>query len=429
MANLIHLYMVRLTQNDWIGKGTWRFAWDVWRRNNPGKRLNLRNAWLYNVSLWGLDLSKVDFNNANLSHAYLSYANLSQADFSNTNLLEANLSNANLSEPNLSNANLLEANLEGANLSGANFSGAEIIIANLSNANLTRANLIGAKLGLTNLRNANLRGANLVGADLTKVNLIDANLCEANLEGAYLEGAELIRTNLIRANFKKACLFRTQVLDADFSSGNLTGACIESWNINSATNFEELECDHVYLKCKSEEFTLKFSDRRPSDPDANFASGEFVTLVKRSLETIDLIFVDGIDWKAFFDSFQELRWQYSDDDINVQTIERKGESFVIRLESKGVTDKAVLEAQAKEFYSKQLKFLEAQYEHKLQLQGANLEDARRTIETERHEKANLIGVISTMASNQQGPTYSLPSQEIDIGAKANMCSKVLDICS
>jgi predicted RNase H-like HicB family nuclease len=28
-----------------------------------------------------------------------------------------------------------------------------------------------------------------------------------------------------------------------------------------------------------------------------------------------------------------------------------------------------------------------------------------------------------------GSTYSLPSQAIDIGAKANMCSKVLDICS
>lgn len=36
------------------------------------------------------------------------------------------------------------------------------------------------------------------------------------------------------------------------------------------------------------------------------------------------------------------------------------------------------------------------------LQGENLEDARRTIENERQEKAMLMGIITTLA-NTQGP--------------------------
>ena len=70
----------------------------------------------------------------------------------------------------------------------------------------------------------------------------------------------------------------------------LTGACIEDWNINSATNLKDVVCEHVYLKEDSQE-------RRPHD--GSFQSGEFTQRFQNFLETVDLFFVDGVDWKAF----------------------------------------------------------------------------------------------------------------------------------
>ncbi len=41
------------------------------------------------------------------------------------------------------------------------------------------------------------------------------------------------------------------------------------------------------------------SDRRPHAPNKIFAPGEFAQLFQKALETVDLIFSDGIDWQAF----------------------------------------------------------------------------------------------------------------------------------
>ncbi|MCW5318433.1 hypothetical protein GTQ43_33370 [Nostoc sp. KVJ3] len=49
-------------------------------------------------------------------------------------------------------------------------------------------------------------------------------------------------------------------------------------------------------------------ERRPSGRD--FVSGEFSKVIQKALNTVDLFFTDGIDWKAFFLAFQELQAQY-----------------------------------------------------------------------------------------------------------------------
>ncbi|MEL6381180.1 MAG: hypothetical protein AAFQ89_01650 [Cyanobacteria bacterium J06626_18] len=59
------------------------------------------------------------------------------------------------------------------------------------------------------------------------------------------------------------------------------------------------------------------------DPNSTFAPGEFVQqfqILESALETIDLTFTEGIDWKAFFASFQQLRQQRPGEEISIQGI-------------------------------------------------------------------------------------------------------------
>ncbi|MBE9209230.1 hypothetical protein IQ244_22520 [Nostoc sp. LEGE 06077] len=53
--------------------------------------------------------------------------------------------------------------------------------------------------------------------------------------------------------------------------------------VNSATKLDNMNCQYVYLKSDKQE-------RRPS-------CGEFTKLFQKALETVNLIFTDGIDWK------------------------------------------------------------------------------------------------------------------------------------
>lgn len=352
-------------------------AWNAWREIYPNVR--------------------IDFGSANLINANLESANLSNADLSNANLSNANLSNANLSQANLSAAYLIETNLESADLSNANLESADLSYANLSNADLINVNLRAAYLIGANLRFANLRFANLEFA-----NLRSANLSRADLSNAHLSSAYLIEVNFIDAN-----LDGSQVLRANFSQAILTGACIADWQIGSSTILEEVECDYIFRTF--DDGVYKFSSRLPVDPESKFAPGEFTQrfqIIASALETIDITFTEGIDWQAFFQAFQDLRASRPDEDISIQGMERKGDAFIVRLEVEAEADKAAIETEVKQRYAHQLAALEAQYEERLRLQGAHLEDARRTIELERQRNTEILGVIGIVAQNQ-GSKYDM----------------------
>ena len=251
-----------------LRKGT--KEWNKWRENN-----------LFEIPI----LSEVDLSGANLREAYLSWANLSGA-----NLSWSNLSWAYLSWADLSGANLSWSNLSGSNLSWTDLNEADLRSANLRSADLRSADLRSADLRSADLSEANLKGANLKGANLKGANLKGANLKGANLKGANLKGADLSEVNFSRI----------QALRTNFQDATLTGACLEDWNINSETILDGVICDYVYLKADRQE-------RRPSDPNKNFAPGEFSQLFQKVTETVALIFSDGIDWKAFLKSFKQLQ--------------------------------------------------------------------------------------------------------------------------
>ena len=327
------------------------------------------------ANLRGVNLRGFDLNGANLSQAYLRKVNLRGANLSKANLRGTNLNGANLRKVNLSQTDLNGANLNGVNLSGFDLSQTDLNGANLNGTNLSRTNLNGANLSQTDLR-----GANLSQADLRGANLSDTNLNGFNLSSFDLKGSNLSRVQILGTNFEKSVL---------------TGACLEDWNINSTTNFDGVVCEYVYLKVNQQE-------RRPSE--GTFKPGEFTALFQQAVDTIDLIFKDGIDWQAFFQSFQDLRSQYADQDLSIQAIERKqGGAFVVRLEVAEGADKKAIEGSAKALYETKLTLLEQRYRAELQAKDGE-------IVAYREQSANLMKITEMLATRppmSEGNKYDL----------------------
>jgi hypothetical protein len=321
-------------------------AWNEWRENNSDiipnlTKANLRNAFLGNADLKCANLENADLKNASLWKADLGYANLENADLKNASLWKADLRNANLEYADLENANLRNAFLENADLGNAN----------LENANLGNANLGNANLG-------------------------NANLGNANLENANLENANLFRVIGLRTAFKGA---------------TLTGVCIEDWNINSETNFEEVICDYIYFKRFGEE-------RRPSDSNKNFKPGEFVKLFEKSIETVDLIFLGGIDWQIFLTVFQELQLESESGELLIQAIEKKRNgAFVIRVDLPVGLDKKEIRVS---FWSKYKPLLKAK-DRKIKLLSQQEGFDSQQMEIIRKDNTKLLGIIETMVEKEK----------------------------
>jgi len=202
-----------------------RIAWNRWREEHPDLEPNLRYESLGRFDFRGIDLRRVDFENAELSSAIFGVnlrgsetrredlprpsskrkrsfldtmkdarwgtpAALEHADLTETYLLGAELGAVTLDEATLWRANLKEAKLFRASLHRSDLSEAILTKADLQEAKLTEADLRGACLDFADLRGANLQGANLSGAKLVG----------AKLGGAVLERAVLVGTNVTGAD-------------------------------------------------------------------------------------------------------------------------------------------------------------------------------------------------------------------------------------
>ncbi|NEQ54105.1 MAG: pentapeptide repeat-containing protein, partial [Leptolyngbya sp. SIO3F4] len=185
-----------------------------------------------------------------------------------------------------------------------------------------------------------------------------------------------------------------QALGTHFEKSIFTGACLEDWNINSATRFDGVICQYVYLKVIRQE-------RRPRK--GIFNSGEFATLFQTAVDTVDLIFKDGIDWQAFSQSFQTLRNQYADQDLSIQAIEKKrGDAFVVRVEVAEDADKTAIESSAKELYETKLALMEQRYRSELQAKDGE-------IIAYREQSANLMKITEMLAARP--PEYNFSNAQ------------------
>jgi uncharacterized protein YjbI with pentapeptide repeats len=294
--------------------------------------------------------------------------NLADSNLSSANLADAHLSIADLSNSNLSSANLCLAYCQFTNFSYADLDSAILGAAKLGQASLVSANLNSVNLTFANLESANLSNASLVRANLSNTNLVRANLSNANLTFANIRDADTRFANLNKANLSFANFYASQALHTNFSDSVFTGACIADWHIGGSTILQDIQYDYIFRGYDDEE--KQFSGRLPVDPESTFAPGEFTRLFQvlaSALETIPITFTQGIDWQAFFQSFQELRQRYPQQNIGIQGIEEKGGALIVRLkvETEETGEaleelKGRIETTEKQLYSVQLSLREAE---------------------------------------------------------------------
>ncbi len=196
----------------------------------------------------------------------------------------------------------------------------------------------------------NLQGANLIGAGLTEANLKEANLSQATLRDADLEGANLTQT---------------QAIGTDFTNAHLTGAYgLGSWNIDSTTELKEVDCRYFYFL----EYPKPRTDDRERYPSSGeLALGEFTKRFQEVFDTIDLVFHDGVDWKAFLQSFEKVQSENEDTELEFIGFENKGDGvFFVKVKVPSDADKNKIHSQFMQFYKETLaltahqqKFLES----------------------------------------------------------------------
>jgi uncharacterized protein YjbI with pentapeptide repeats len=349
-------------------------VWNKWRRENPQTEPVLLFADLRATDLVGINLSRTrslgtNFTGANLSEAILTGALLTATSFEYANLSRANLNEVKVftfgvfNHANFSRANLYRADFSSQHIIQADFSRAKLIETNLSMAFLMGTSFVKANLDKANLMGAALIGADFSEASLQKTILGAANLQNANLQNANLRNANLTRADLIDVDFtgadlSEANLSQVIALRTNFENAIFTGACIKSWNINSDTNLNNVICNYVYIEKDQQE-------RRPHN--GNFAPGEFALLVQDLLGTIDLIFKEGVNWKAFTYSFTNIQLETEGSPLAIQSITNKGNgAVVIKVSVSPVTNKEKIAGDFWQGYEFAKKALESQYQERLE---------------------------------------------------------------
>jgi uncharacterized protein YjbI with pentapeptide repeats len=361
-------------------------VWNEWRKNNPEIKPDLCS-----INFSGADLSEADFSLSDLRNADFTEVNLTDAYFEKANLKFSELRKVTLGKSDIlevayfeeidyipsniddDNEILIEGNFEnkifrGINLSTSIITRARFHKANLINTSFYKADLAQAKFNNSNLKEANFLRANLSGIDLSGVdfseidfkyiNLTQIALTQTNLSNKDISEAKLFNVNLSNTDLRGANLSRAELLYTNLTRATLTGACIEDWNINSATSLTDVICDYIYRRQGQKE-------RRPSN--GNFAPGEFTKLFQKSLETVDLIFRNGIDWDAFSYSFKKVEVENQGAQLDVQSIEKKGDGVIlVRVAVAPDADKAKIHSDFMQGYEFAAKALEAQYQERLE---------------------------------------------------------------
>ncbi|MEO0536100.1 MAG: pentapeptide repeat-containing protein, partial [Cyanobacteria bacterium P01_A01_bin.123] len=338
-----------------------------------------------NYVVWSYIRSR---KNALISSLAINFTYFKGTTFYKADLTEADFTSATLEGADFREANLLRTRFWQNQFldrirPGLSYLRYPCIIQLFTNPAVYIEELKGLNLRGINLRDVNLKGVDLIGTDLSRADLQNVDLSEASLAQTFLDGADLTGANLTGATIGYGGIGNTEV--------------------SSTTKLAEIKCNFIYVdsgQSNRSDSNHSQSSRRPHNPNHDFKPGEFEALMLQARNAVDLIFADGIDWKAFFASFQKLRQQY-DDNISIQAIEKKSsDAFIVRLEVPQEANKAAVEVSAKQLYETQLKALEAQYEQQLRLQGAHLEDAKKAVKSQRRDKATLMRIIETMADSQ-----------------------------
>jgi uncharacterized protein YjbI with pentapeptide repeats len=285
------------------------------------------------------------------------------------------------------------ASIGGTSFRGADLTDADFTEANLKssdfrnsrnkNTNLTRTlwqeakKLDRARLGVSILANPQVR--TLVVTGKPQPSYEGLNLRGANLDGVYLEKVNFKRAILSEASFRNANLAwvnltEAQAIGTDFTGAQMTGVCLEGWSYDHTTKLDDVDCRFVF---ELEHPNAQGSrERRPHDPDKNFAPGDFTKRYSETLNVVQLLIRNGINREAFITAWEKLTADYPDlspDDI--QEIKKKGTDVELTVAVPGNTDKGKFEHRFDGSYETKLKEIEAKYQAQLSA------EKDRTIET------------------------------------------------
>jgi uncharacterized protein YjbI with pentapeptide repeats len=321
----------------------------AWRTTKGDEKFVLvRNFGIFIGAIGGTSFFGADLTAANFSGATLKSVHFNSSKKKQTVLTHVCWSNAK---------QLDQAKIDGSILSDA-------VVLNL---------LVGGRGYQKNYMGANLYGANLDGK----------NLGAANLKGSNLSHALLRNTHLKDTNLSEVLATGT-----DFTGAYLTGACIEAWNIDAKTILKDVDCQHIFLM-------ENHCERRPSS--GHFAPGEFTKLFEEVLNTIDLIFQDGIDWKAFVTAFKTLQVQNSDTELTIQSIENKGDGVVVvRVNAPSEANKEKIHSEFTQQYAE----LELEYQVELKAKNEHMIALCREKYSDIREIALLLAQQDVIISNK-----------------------------
>ena len=401
-------------RKNFIGK------WNSWVENFSNDKhaiqdISLDKTILKGVRFINVNLEASDFNNSNLDNAFFSGSILKGIDLHNASLCGSSFENSSLSHIDLHHANLRGATwskveIRKSDLHGIDFAASILTDVVFDRVDLSNVSFKGAKLVKVLFKDCDLEFSNFNNSFVLNSDINNSNLNEACFIQADFSNSSMNSCSLKEADLSNANLTFSQFLDVLLLEADLTGACIQDWQINSTTNLDGVRCEYIYRKWNRD--TREFTHRLPYDPNSTFAPGEFTNLfqvLESALDTINLTFSEGIDWQAFFASFQDLRNQHPDKTLAIQGMERKGDAFVVRLEVGEEVDKGAIETEIKQFYQAELQRLEAQYEERLRLQGKHLKDVQSSLEIERQRGTGLMRIVEAnviQQSNQIQDTFN-----------------------
>ncbi|MDZ8050174.1 MAG: pentapeptide repeat-containing protein [Aulosira sp. ZfuVER01] len=310
----------------------------------------------------------------------------------------------------------------GADLTDACFDGADLRHTDFRKANLTRASF----KDVTGLELARLQGTILedsrVRKLLTTKNGQGEDFTEANLQGANLQGADL----------REAILVKAQVLDADFSGAFLTDSCIQNWNINHNTRFQNVDCQRVYLKRSLHGHFLE-----PKPDSGEFKPGEFEKWITDVRDTIDLIFQNGLNWRAFAFSLTQTAINNEGLGLSVRSIENKGDGVVVAKVGVSLeTNKNAIHEEITTHYHQAVQAIEAKYELVLQAKEGEIQRLKTFHDSQQKFIQGLItGIAETKREviikgegnrvymmNQAGDIMESNNQSIRAGGDVDMSS-------